>query len=432
MMNRSFKFFRFQIFLLLLILISCGHKKTATGGKIDTVKPEIVSIDPFELESIEEGRIEITFSKPIDRTSILSGITIYPPILRKKFKWDGNTLIIRILEDLEDNTNYYFTFSSKIEGEHGNNLNKDYLYVFRNGELSENRISGNIIYEKEADLGDQIRLILQSADSTFIFSKYIYGTSYDLDYLNSGSHLIRAFIDKNNNKRYDYGTDPYFQTTSSDIPVQTIDLEIAYQDTIKPEPIKAKVYSRTQIEVELSEPCKTIKNVVLLTADSLMIEIPVIATSLLENDLKILCAPLDTLKYDIQLIDLTDLKGNVRSGSSIIIQGITVNDSIPPEIISTVPKNGATLNTLLPKFEILFSEIILKEDITAGLSSNEDRVEVGLKILSADSEIAILEPVKKLKNYSTYTITVSVQDNRGNILQDELIQTFIPILKEEK
>ncbi len=66
--------------LILLLLASCGHKKTATGGKVDNVKPEIVNINPQQLENISEGVIEVTFSKPIDRTSILSGVTIYPTI----------------------------------------------------------------------------------------------------------------------------------------------------------------------------------------------------------------------------------------------------------------------------------------------------------------------------------------------------------------
>ena len=108
------------LILFLLFLLSCGHRKSPTGGKKDTENPTIVSILPDEFFDINNRDIEVVFSKPIDRSSILSGIYICPPILNKKFKWDKNTLIIKILEDLEQNTNYFFTFSRRIKGEHNN------------------------------------------------------------------------------------------------------------------------------------------------------------------------------------------------------------------------------------------------------------------------------------------------------------------------
>ena len=132
------------IILISIGLISCGHKQNPTGGKKDTIHPEIVSITPDEYSDITDSNIEIIFSKPIERSTILSGIYIYPPILKKKYSWDGNILTIKILEELEKNTNYYFNFSEKIEGEHGNFLDKGSSFVFASGNLNSNRISGKI------------------------------------------------------------------------------------------------------------------------------------------------------------------------------------------------------------------------------------------------------------------------------------------------
>ena len=120
------------IFAILIFsgLISCGHKKNPTGGKKDTIQPEIVSVIPDEYSDITDSDIEIIFSKPIERNTILSGINIYPSIIKKKFSWDGNILTIKILEELEKNTNYYFNFSEKIKGEHGNFLNTSSSFIF--------------------------------------------------------------------------------------------------------------------------------------------------------------------------------------------------------------------------------------------------------------------------------------------------------------
>ena len=73
-----------NIFLLMLIL-SCGHKKAPTGGEKDIIKPEIVAIVPEEFSDIHGKNIEVTFSKPIDRSTIFTGFYVYPPILKKKF-----------------------------------------------------------------------------------------------------------------------------------------------------------------------------------------------------------------------------------------------------------------------------------------------------------------------------------------------------------
>jgi len=426
LMIRSKLFITFCL-LTAVLLSSCGHRKSATGGKVDDVKPEIVSINPFELESIASGKIEITFSKPIDRNTILSGIYIYPPIIKKKFKWDGNTLIIIILEDLDENTNYFFSFTSKIEGEHGNKLAADYLYIFKNGKLNENRISGRINYEIGEDFGKEIKLILQSADSTFVFSRSINGNSYELDYLNKDRYILKAYIDNNKNNKYDYGSDPYFYTDISPSEIQTIDLEMAYQDTIKPEILSAKVGSSTQISIELSEPCSSFKNIVLQTADSLTTELKSFASSLIDMDLKIICEPLDTLQYNVVLYDLKDIKGNVKQETYILINGITIQDSIPPTIIASKPRNGATLNTLIPEFEIVFSEIVYSSDMLVTLISNEDKTNVEVDILKGDSEIFTLKPAEELMNYSTYTLTVTAEDPNGNKLEDDLLLTFIPI-----
>ena len=178
--KKTMKYMLKLIFMIFIFtgLISCGHKQNPTGGKKDTIHPEIVSVIPDEYSDITDSNIEIIFSKPIERSTILSGIYIYPPILKKKYSWDGNILTIKVLEELDKNTNYYFNFSEKIKGEHGNSLDKSSLFVFASGKLNSNRISGNFLFEEIEDKNKPIQMTILTADSTEIFSLESSGETY--------------------------------------------------------------------------------------------------------------------------------------------------------------------------------------------------------------------------------------------------------------
>jgi len=236
-----------------IIIAGCGHRKRPTGGPRDTVKPEIISISPNEFSDISKRDIEVVFSKPIERNTIISGLYIYPPILNKKFKWDKNVLIIKILETLEDSTNYFFTFAKTIKGEHRNELNDEYTFTFSSGNLNTNRISGEIIYEDTDDASKPVNLKLMSSDSTFILKRELSHKTYELNNLNNIDHIIEAYIDLNNNNNYEYGKEPYFYYQVPANLFSSVDLEMSYEDSLKPELKSAKAVWNNMIELTCSE-----------------------------------------------------------------------------------------------------------------------------------------------------------------------------------
>ena len=63
---------------LLLTLASCGSKKSPTGGPEDLDRPAILSSLPAQFGQITNGRIEINFSKPLDKSSVTQAVYIYP------------------------------------------------------------------------------------------------------------------------------------------------------------------------------------------------------------------------------------------------------------------------------------------------------------------------------------------------------------------
>ena len=412
-----------------MFLLSCGHRKRPTGGPKDTINPEILSILPEEFSDINSNDIEITFSKPIDRTSILTGIYIYPPIDQKKFRWDKSILTIKIMEELEDNTNYFFSFSQRIKGEHGNELDKNYTFVFANGKLNDNKISGNLLFELEEDNTQPILCTIQAPDSTFIYNQVIKGKTYSFENLNNTDHILEAYIDKNKNNKYDYGNEPYFHEYITAGQFNSVDMEMTYSDTLKPEIQSVKVHSNKQIELTLSEIVKDYSEIRIVTADSLEIPVDVMAHSLREDMISIISAELDTLQYYLRIYSLEDNKQNISNELSILFDGLAVRDSIPPEVLSVYPRNGATIDNLKPMISIIFSEIIPINNFEAQLINSETLEQIPLEILSGHSDIYKLQPKIKLTNYSSYTLKVNVTDSSSNHIEELFITNFIPIIR---
>ena len=418
-----------SLMLITFILISCGHRKKPTGGPKDTVNPEILSILPDEFSDINTEDIEITFSKPIDRASILTGIYIYPPIDQKKFKWDKSVLTIKILEELEDSTNYFFTFSQRIKGEHGNELDRNYTFVFASGKLNENKISGNLIFELEEDSNQPIQCTIQAPDSTFIFNHIINGKTYSFENLNNTDHILEAYIDKNKNNKYDYGNEPYFHKYIIAGQFNSVDMEMIYSDTLKPEIQSVKVHSNKQIKLILSEIIKYYSEIKIVTADSLEIPVDIVAHSLREDMISIVSAELDTCQYYLKIYSLEDNKQNVSNELSILFDGLAVRDSIPPEVLFVYPRNGATIDNLKPVISITFSEIIPINNFEAQLINSETLEQIPLEILSGHSDIYRLQPEIKLANYSSYTLKINVTDSSDNPFEELFKTSFIPIVR---
>ncbi|MDO9576339.1 MAG: Ig-like domain-containing protein [Candidatus Cloacimonadales bacterium] len=417
------------LFIFTLILNSCGHRKNPTGGEKDTINPEIISITPDEFSNLAKRNIEVVFSKPIERSTIYSGLYIYPPIQKKKFKWDKNILTIRIMEELEEDTNYFVTFTTRIKCEHGNELDQEYTFIYSSGNLSENRISGRIVFEDPEDSNLPVKCTLMAADSTFILSRKITASTFAFENLNNIEHIIEAYCDKNKNNKYEYGKEPYCYLQ---IPAEksiSIDLEMTYSDTLNPELKSAKAIWNNQIEIIFSEVVSGLQDLSLHSTDSISKPLQIITQVLKEDRIMILTEPMDSLKYEARIIGLTDKKNNTADTLFIVLNSNVLIDSIPPKIISIEPRNGGTVPTDEPVIKITFSEIILIDNFTAKLIEAESSQKIPLQVISGHSDYFELKPRQKLTNYTTYNISIEVKDQNGNKLPKTNTSSFIVIIR---
>ncbi|MBP7310716.1 MAG: Ig-like domain-containing protein [Candidatus Cloacimonetes bacterium] len=411
------------IAILLVFMSGCGSRKSPTGGPQDVDKPTVLASLPAEYGDISKGTIEISFSKEMDKGSLANSIYIYPPVEKRKISLDGATLKIKLNEALKQDTNYFVTLTTRLKDVRGNALAKNQTLIFSSGNLLDNRIMGAITYEDKSDMGLPIELSLFSPDSLLVLSTELRGGIYILGNLNPQKHTLRAFIDKNLNNRYDFGADPYFEGSSDGAKVATIDLQMAYADSSMPRIKKIVQLSNRELSVELSEAIKGFREIKISGTDS-----PKLVHKILEEDkISILCAPLDSTEYTLELSGAEDKKGNVAEELKLKFRFTAAADTLAPRISYTLPRNGASVNSLSPILELHFSEIIPEENIAVKLFMGSR--EVPIKQLSGTGRIHRFQATEELDNYKAYILKVlpSTSDFSGNKLKEAFELNFLPL-----
>jgi len=409
----------------LIILSACGSKRSPTGGALDTEKPSVLASSPAEYAQIGKGAVEISFSKEMDRSSLANSIYIYPPVMNKKISFDGPTLKIKLNEELKQDTNYFITLSTRLKDTRGNPLNRNQTLVFRNGDLNNYRIAGQIHYERAEDLGMPIEVSLFSADSLLVLSDRIKGSSFAMESLNPQAHILKAYIDKNLNGRYDFGLDPYFETKSEAVPSANMNISLVYADSTKPRISRIQPVNRREFKVMFSEPVKSFESI----SFGGSMDMGLIFKHLDDNVLSVVCTPMDSTEHTVRIKRLEDLKGNITELAEMKFRNLAPLDTIAPFVSFTNPRNGASVNTLLPELEIHFSEFVPMEKLQVSLSSGSDQI--GLKLLSHTGNIFRYQPTKTLQNYKSHLLTVSNSvDYSGNIMKSPYELNFLPLKRD--
>jgi len=429
------KYLTINIVLMLLLFVcihSCGNRKSPTGGEKDTESPTIVSINPEPFSDISDRNIQITFSKPINRSTVYAserGIYIYPFINNKQYRWTDNTLTIEINEDLQDDTNYYLTVGRAIRDLRDNQLDKEYTYVFHTGSLSEHRIDGYIAYELEEDVGKKVNINVLSSDSLRIFSKKVTGNRFSIRHLNEKEHIIRAFIDKNNNNRYDIGNEPYFQGTTPKTRFSELQINLQYFDDTKPEILAARASFKNHILVSLNKSVVNFESMNITSADTLKHQLDIVGYDFIEDTIEIITSNMDSLRYEIVIKELQDNKNNKNQILSTEFQANTKQDTTYLQITEYNPRNGAVVETLRPALRISFSKHVLVDHIDFKLVNTMTNQEVSTFTHQVNSRLLMIVPEEDLQSRQTYRLNIDKTSTGalGNPLDEEFELNFLPI-----
>jgi hypothetical protein len=413
--------------MLLVGLMACGSKRNPTGGEEDTDKPTVLSSSPAIMGDISGKVIEIDFSKPMDRSSITNSVYIYPPVFERRISLSRATLRIEILDDLKDDTNYFVTLSTRLKDQRGNNLERASTLVFRHKEPQLAQLSGLIEYEDPADAALPITISLFSADSLLVMMDQARGSSYEILSLNPQAYNLRAFIDKNKNGRYDETQEPFFEQLVNVDSRASMDLNMVYTDTTLAQIRQVQVRSPHELEVKLSKPIESFSN---LEISSDAAQPPQILYQHHQGDLlRVLTTRLDSLRYNLRIRNMEDAKGNLSIDSSIGFEVNSTIDDQPPRLLSSNPRNGATIDNLRPQIVLTFSEIMIRDNLKLSLVASDTKEAAEIRIVRIDGHKVILEPVQDLINYRSYSLIIhgDSTDFYGNQMGEDQQTIFLPI-----
>lgn len=421
-------FHSFIAILLLLSLWGCGSKRNPTGGEQDLLKPSVLATSPLELGDISSGKIEIDFSKPMDKATLPNAIYFYPPVGKKLISLSRQALSIRIQEELEPDTNYYITLSTRLKDTRGNALDRAHTLVFSSGQAKQAKLSGNIDYEVAADQDLPIQLSLFSADSLLVMMQEVSGSSYELKHLNPASYQLRAYIDKNLNGRYDQSDEPFFEAPFAVEKLASLNLAMVYADTTWAQIRSIKQQSRHELELSLSEKISSYTYLGIKSVDA---EAPleILHQALKGDKLYVLTAAMDSTRYVVQMSNLVDLKGNISPSTALQFSAFSRPDTTPPRLLASTPRSGATVNSLRPNIELHFSEIISSANLSVRLIESDAKREVPILIQTVKGRTIRLSPSKDLANYRSHTLIIAQesQDFSGNKLEQDIEILFLPI-----
>ncbi|MBN2829834.1 MAG: Ig-like domain-containing protein [Candidatus Cloacimonetes bacterium] len=415
---------------IILSLISCGSKDSLTGGPIDTVRPELVSVYPEELQEIGDGKIELVFTKELDKISTERSVYIFPPVENLNVKSSKSTVNISFKSDLQPDTNYFLTLSKSLKDIHNNTLEKNKTLIFKHGKLNTYKVRGVVTYEKDEFKGHPVNLSVLTTDSLLVLTSIIENDRFEIPNLNPGDYLLRAYSDVNENFRYDFGKDLFFEGIFSQKKT-SIRLELALADSTLPKLRSGRFQYKTYLNLNISEEIKKFDTIT-ITANNDSLTIPYSYAVIDENYLNLITGAVDTLTYKVTVTGMEDLKGNIRKATAINVKGITKQDTLPPTIIKTWPEDGRTIKTLNPEIQITFSEIIPKKQLVCSLTEIESGKEIKLSTLLGDSSKAMLMPIQKLKPYYSYRFVISAAtaDAAYNFMEKDYEITFLPVAME--
>ena len=245
-----------SLFFLLIynLLIGCAQFVPPTGGKMDEIPPKLInSIPKMEQKNFKEKSIRLEFNELIDVTSLRQELLITPATEGTfDIKSKSNAVIIKFDKAFKDSTTYTVNFRKGIKDLNERNETKNLKLVFSTSNSIDSLIiGGNVksILTNQPILDAHVALykIQDSLDLKKTKPDYFIKTdssgNYQFENIKKGKYKIYAFIDKNNNLRYDTKTEPIgFRQDTLDLfkNLTEINFFIANANNEKPKNVKSQ------------------------------------------------------------------------------------------------------------------------------------------------------------------------------------------------
>lgn len=353
------------------LLISCAQFVPPTGGKKDENIPKLIkSVPKSGQKNYKDKTISLEFDELVDVSSLRQELLIVPETEGTfNIKAKSKNVIIKFDKAFRDSTTYTINFRKGIKDLNERNESKNLKLVFSTGNnIDSLKIEGIIkglltnqpILEAHVALYKiQDSLDLKKTKPNY-FSKSDSSGHYHFENIKSGKYRIYAFMDKNNNLRYDTKTEEIGFSNDTIIlnkNINNVNLFIANANNEKPK--NQKVFPRAEDFTILFD--KNIKSF-LVKFENKKDSIPYYGD---KKELKFYNSTqrTDTLKVNITVIDSSE--NTLNYVQKIKFKELEKKRKEKKEYLTfnIKPKYGEVIDKDL-KFEISFDSPIITFDIT--------------------------------------------------------------------
>lgn len=211
--------FKYILFLLVLIMVSCAKRGSITGGLKDTIAPVLKMSFPKNYNTNFKGtEIILTFDEYIKLKDLKKQLIISPPLKNEPLILPTTVskyLTIKINDTLLPNTTYSFNFGQSIEDNNEGNPYSQFKYVFSTGTYIDSlSLSGSVKDAFDKEVESFVSIMLYDVNDTFKDSvvynenpRYITNTldslkTFKLENLKAGKYLLVAMKDYNANNKF--------------------------------------------------------------------------------------------------------------------------------------------------------------------------------------------------------------------------------------
>ncbi|MCH7414582.1 Ig-like domain-containing domain [Belliella sp. R4-6] len=233
--------------LIIILLISCAKQSTPMGGDKDETPPKLVSVKPInESTNVSPQTIELEFDEFIKIDNPNKQIIITPKIKKDEMVVTAikNKVVIKLNQDLEENTTYVFNFQKSIQDITESNPAENLKLVFSTGDKIDSlKFSGKVSYvfpPKDKFMKDVLVGLYEKNDTTDVLTAppyYIAATdssgNFEITNIKAGDYRAYAWFDSNNSLKAEEKSEPYAfygDTITIDKDVENINFMLSKAD----------------------------------------------------------------------------------------------------------------------------------------------------------------------------------------------------------
>jgi hypothetical protein len=371
-------------FFNVMFLGSCATPVPPTGGPQDRTGPEIEETSPVnETVNFDEREIRITFSKFVNRSSLLNAINIEPDLaIGYEIKWRRKTAIIEFDRALPANTTVILKIGTELTDTNNNKMPSQYDLAISTGDvIDDGRVTARVrraadgitdsgfrifLYRQPFDLSERANYVAQTDTSGRVQFSYLAEDTYKAIWVD----------DSNRNRIWDRDRElaqPFHDSTFTIQKGEELDLGTIYTDnpdTIRPDLRGVGLLTEEMLRMRFSEEIYWDDNSTIQVKDTLGADFTeAFPLYLLPQDPLILIAQsLDPLPedgyYTVQLNGFTDRAGNPARLDLEPFTGSSQPDTIRTRIIGDNAEPG-----LFPDEGLVigYNKFIVDDDIVDSL-----------------------------------------------------------------